>query len=691
MHFLNPVFLWGLLATAIPVIIHLFNFRKTKKIYFSNVAFLKTVEASTSTFKKLKDRLIMLARIMAIAALVLAFAQPYFGENKNTIASNGLNTSIYIDNSMSMQQQNNKITHLAKAIKKTENLLNNFPQNSKFQLLSNDFSANESKIETKKEAVDRTTTLNYTHTTRNFEEILARQKNLIKKKTSQNKQNGYNFFWFSDFQKSTSGELSKIKIDPKDKLYIIPSEARSTQNIFVDSVWLSTPFVREMQQNVLNIKIQNSGNKSVENLQVKLWIDNMAVSSCFVNISPQSSAMATCRFTVSGKGYKKGKISFQDSPIVFDNDYFFVMNAATNLKIQHLYGEVLNQQYLKKIFTNDSIFNFKSNPTTNFNAGELKNNNLVILEQQASIDISLAKTLQDFVQNGGSLVIIPSEKSEIESYKSFVRSFNINNLEIKKSSQNEKIALAEPDKKNSFFNDIFENSTQNELTQMPQQTQTLSWNTAGDKLLKYRNSQYFLTNTQAGRGKVYLFASSINDANGDFGKNALIVPIFYKIAALSAIQEPMSYNFEHKNFKINVEKANNEATFELKSDKISFIPVQNFNDNTLNFEFPKANQLSENKKIEAGYYDVLLAGKIIKKLAFNHDKKESDLKFYSSEELKNIFENQKNIQVLNDTSENDFINNFKKENFGFPLWKYLIWAVLFFIAIEILLHKFLKS
>ena len=52
MTFLYPSFLFGLFALAIPVIIHLFNFRRTKKIYFSNTLFLKKVkEASSSKLK----------------------------------------------------------------------------------------------------------------------------------------------------------------------------------------------------------------------------------------------------------------------------------------------------------------------------------------------------------------------------------------------------------------------------------------------------------------------------------------------------------------------------------------------------------------------------------------------------------------------------------------------------------------
>ncbi|PJC60395.1 MAG: hypothetical protein CO025_03290, partial [Ignavibacteria bacterium CG_4_9_14_0_2_um_filter_37_13] len=44
MTFLNPAILFGLLAATIPVLIHLFNLRKLKKVEFSTLIFLKELQ-----------------------------------------------------------------------------------------------------------------------------------------------------------------------------------------------------------------------------------------------------------------------------------------------------------------------------------------------------------------------------------------------------------------------------------------------------------------------------------------------------------------------------------------------------------------------------------------------------------------------------------------------------------------------
>ena len=77
MKFLHPEILWGLSALSIPILVHLFNFRRFKKVQFSNVAFLKDIRQETQSKRILRHLLILAARMLAIACLVLAFAQPY--------------------------------------------------------------------------------------------------------------------------------------------------------------------------------------------------------------------------------------------------------------------------------------------------------------------------------------------------------------------------------------------------------------------------------------------------------------------------------------------------------------------------------------------------------------------------------------------------------------------------------------
>ncbi|MCX6185937.1 MAG: BatA domain-containing protein, partial [Bacteroidetes bacterium] len=77
MQFVYPGFLFALFAISIPIIIHLFNFRRYKKIVFSDIRFLKQVIEKNQKQQNIKNWLVLLCRILAISFLVIAFAQPY--------------------------------------------------------------------------------------------------------------------------------------------------------------------------------------------------------------------------------------------------------------------------------------------------------------------------------------------------------------------------------------------------------------------------------------------------------------------------------------------------------------------------------------------------------------------------------------------------------------------------------------
>src|SRR5690606_19408021 len=126
MSFLFPSFLWGLLAVLIPLAIHLFNFRRTKRVRFTNVSFLKEIETRTSSFRKLKHLLVLLCRMLALACLALAFAQPYWVSDEAAGQGQEGITSLYLDNSYSMQHEENNRRYIDVATGYLDELLGMF-------------------------------------------------------------------------------------------------------------------------------------------------------------------------------------------------------------------------------------------------------------------------------------------------------------------------------------------------------------------------------------------------------------------------------------------------------------------------------------------------------------------------------------------------------------------------------------
>ena len=76
MNFLNPLFLFGLGAAAIPVLIHLLTRRKPREVRFPSLDFLAEVNQSEIRRLRLKQWLLLLLRTLAVALLALALARP---------------------------------------------------------------------------------------------------------------------------------------------------------------------------------------------------------------------------------------------------------------------------------------------------------------------------------------------------------------------------------------------------------------------------------------------------------------------------------------------------------------------------------------------------------------------------------------------------------------------------------------
>jgi hypothetical protein len=122
-NFLNPLFLFGLAAAAIPVIIHLFTRKRPREVRFSSLAFLTEVNRSEIRRIRLKQWLLLLLRALALAALALAMSRPV--QRAGAGARSGAATTLValVDRSASMGATTRSGTLMAEARRVIEGLL----------------------------------------------------------------------------------------------------------------------------------------------------------------------------------------------------------------------------------------------------------------------------------------------------------------------------------------------------------------------------------------------------------------------------------------------------------------------------------------------------------------------------------------------------------------------------------------
>ncbi|HEX3384484.1 MAG TPA: BatA domain-containing protein, partial [Mucilaginibacter sp.] len=226
MHFLYPAFLFALAALAIPVIIHLFNFRKYQKVYFSNVQFLREVQEQQASRRNLKERLILAARLFAVLFLVMAFARPFIPGRNAVNSGKQQAVSIFVDNSYSMQTLNKEGSLLDEAKRRAKEIASAYSINDRFQLLTQDFEGKHQRLLSRDEFNDATDAVKISPQSRTLQQIVDRQQGLLDEQLGVAK----SAYIISDFQKNMA-DATAVKTDNDIRYNLIQLKASELPNV----------------------------------------------------------------------------------------------------------------------------------------------------------------------------------------------------------------------------------------------------------------------------------------------------------------------------------------------------------------------------------------------------------------------------------------------------------------------------
>jgi hypothetical protein len=387
MRFVYPEFLFALLLVAIPIIIHLFNFRRFKKIYFTNVKFLKDIKEETTSRSKLKHLLVLLSRILAVSFLVFAFAQPFIPVGNKSVVSNDKTVSVYIDNSFSMESVTREGTLLDEAKKKAREIAMAYKPSDNFQLLTNDFEARHQRIINREEFLDLIDQVKTSPATKNLSEIVSRQTDALNNSGAKSKL----IYLLSDYQK-TSADIKDLHADTSVTINLIPLNEQATANIFIDSCWFTSPVIQVNKPCELNVRIKNSSDNDLENVSLKLAINGNQKSLAGIVSKANSTVDTKLNFTLSENGWQKGELSITDHPITFDDTWYFSFEVKQNLQILCI-NKKSESPYIKALFSSDNYFILNNSNAEQIDYATLPRNNVVFLNELNSVSSGLANEL----------------------------------------------------------------------------------------------------------------------------------------------------------------------------------------------------------------------------------------------------------------------------------------------------------
>jgi hypothetical protein len=682
MKFEYPGFLFAFLLLAIPIIIHLFNFRRYKVLYFSSLQFLKQVDEQTKSTQKLKHLLVLIARLLTFSALILAFAQPYLPVADNEKSGGNPVLAIYLDNSFSMTLKGTEGELLSEAREQARNLIQKASVETRIILATNEMSGIEQRLVTKVEALNRLDKIETSPLVKNTDVVINWMRDIIEKEEATNQKLGTRqFVILSDFQKS-SASFKNLKSDSTAYYFPVQLVPQNLSNVYIDTIWFNDPNFKVGINNELNVRIKNAGEKDLTNVELQLDV-NGTKRDVFVDLVANQTLTTTINYTDIKPGLKQGKVKVNDKQVYFDDEYFFSYEVKSNSQVLIINGKsaVPNVQ---RVYNLDDYYQVKSVDETAFTADMINQKDFIVVNGMNEISSGTASLLLSFVQEGGSLALFPGENIEANSWNTLLQKLK---MPLLGALQTEGVKVKSINYNDVFFNGVFEKKPEN--LNLPLQTKIYKI-TSGSasnamNLIQLQNGLPLLVRSNSNYS-VFLFGSSLAPNFGNFTSNALFSTILLRSAEMSQRRIPIALTIGSDS-KFPVYNApKKETPLHLKNTEIDFIP-----------QTEKINQITyisiagiEANVLKSGLYNIENET-ILGNLALNYNRSESDISTLTENEISEGFSLQgiENVKFTT-IDEGQSIARIELEK-PKEYWRIFVLLALLFVLTEMALIKFLKK
>jgi hypothetical protein len=642
MHFRNPEILYFLFALVVPILVHLFQLRRFKKEYFTNVQFLKAITIQTRKSSKIKKWLLLACRMLLLSCIIIAFAQPFFESRDNKNANNEL--YIILDNSFSMQAKGNKGELLKRAV---QDLLQETPENVNFSLLTNTENYWNTDIKSIRSELQN---LKYSATSFRLDNIISKLK-------------AHKTPFKKDIVIITDGlgidEKQLKNLDKEESpIFIIP-KAVQKDNVSIDSV-----FIEKTLDQFYEINVQLSGyGQNFDSTPISLYNDKKLIAKTSVTLNTLKKSI---NFTIPKQAFH-GYVSVVDKGLSYDNTLYFSISKVQKTNVISI-GDNAKNNFLSRIYTAEE-FNFNSYTLNELDFNKLEDQDAIVLNELDEFPQALSTTLKSFVNKGGNLIVIPSALGSISNLNSLVSNFG--NIKFSSLEDEEKL-ITKINFNHPIYNSVFEKKIIN--FQFPKVKKSFALSSSYPAVLSYEDQSSFLTSTNNPIGKVAVFAAPISVENSNFQQSPLIVPTFYKMAKYNQKNGVNALVIGKNDTYFTEVSLNKDAILTLKNTDEQFIPLQQILNNKVKMTFgdyPK----------QAGNFTIFNKKEAIENISFNYERTESDLAI-ANESVRSNYKTVESIKSLFDTLQTERTDN--------QIWKWFVIFALLFLFTEMAIIRYVK-
>lgn len=423
--FAHPSYLWAWGFVIIPILLHLFYWKRYKTVYFSHVAALWQAQEQHKRHQKLRRRLILACRIAAIVLLVAAFARPQWHGLRRQEAAvlHKPYQVLYIDNSYSMSAPyaggaTLGKTALAAAIDTALHLMRHLAESETvgFYILTNDFEQTPAQFLSLEEARHILSQIRFSPASRSLQEIEARIAAVAEEQGLAC--NSVGRIYLSDAALESQSENAALEPEPPTAYITLTPPPYDDWRI--DSAALSQAVSPASGEGELMVWVSRSGvgasaasasvgataAKAERRLQCVL--DGQPLSSRRVVLSPGERTHETWRLRLSTPGYHAGTLHLEADTVPFNNQLYLSLYRPSRHRVLHVFDGDKPSEAVRRLFGGDSAYIYEAVSLQHLSLSALSSADFVLAEGWTSYPPAWTSRLGDYLRQGGRVAVAPA-------------------------------------------------------------------------------------------------------------------------------------------------------------------------------------------------------------------------------------------------------------------------------------------
>ncbi|MEQ9619642.1 MAG: BatA domain-containing protein [Deltaproteobacteria bacterium] len=633
--FLNPLFLIGVTALALPIIAHIISRKSGIKKKFPAVTFLLASRGDTASKSRLKDLVLLILRSIIVVLIVLVFAKPAVFSLVPAGNENPRSVAIVIDNSFSMEYDGN----FKRARQRALNIINTLPDGS-FGLAvplvteeSGRPSSSQDLGKLRDEVNEIELSSSFTDNEKRLEQVYA----ALGKAPTKTKQ----VVLITDMQKN--GWKNEAYEKAWLQLIDITKEPEPENRAVTDA---GVSYARNSLK--LSVEVSNYSEDASKELLADISVGGEEMKG-FFNIEPWESG--TKEFTIPKEKFTarenlEGFAEITHDRLKIDDTRYFVLSDREDFKVLIVDGDPREDSRLSETYylaraaetiaeLSGSNISVKDNDS--FLNEDLSNYDLIFLANVGDITPRNSEDLESFIESGGTLVIFLGERIRSSSYNTLLKNILPGELLAVKDGE----FRISPLSAGMFADNIKDKTNQ---VRVNRYVGTIP-SPGSDVIFSISAEEPFLISKDLGRGSVFLFTSTADASWNNFPITPVFLPVVKKFMDFSGHS-----NSERRNYIIGETVAIDISPGEGAAEII--------NASGDKFEVGADNPLFAKTYIP-GIYTVTEGGKTSYKFSVNIDPAESNLARITAKEIEAEPEN-----------TGGFVKVFRE------IWKYFLWGAL---------------